>query len=114
MIGFIFLVSSRRRHTRCALVTRVQTCALPISVPDSFAPFAPEKLTDYEIGVKADLFDRHVRNNLAVFYSDYRNMQRTLQVATPAGPNPSANFTTNAKKAHIFGIENEQNGRAHV
>src|SRR3546814_20071585 len=27
----IFFFSSRRRHTRCALVTRVQTCALPIS-----------------------------------------------------------------------------------
>src|SRR3546814_1666086 len=27
-----FFFSSRRRHTRCALVTRVQTCALPISV----------------------------------------------------------------------------------
>src|SRR3546814_10596314 len=27
--------SSRRRHTRCALVTGVQTCALPIS-PDEF------------------------------------------------------------------------------
>src|SRR3546814_10764622 len=28
MCGFFF--SSRRRHTRCALVTGVQTCALPI------------------------------------------------------------------------------------
>src|SRR3546814_4580367 len=27
----LFFVSSRRRHTRCALVTGVQTCALPIS-----------------------------------------------------------------------------------
>src|SRR3546814_4298794 len=27
----VFLFSSRRRHTRCALVTGVQTCALPIS-----------------------------------------------------------------------------------
>src|SRR3546814_4177995 len=26
----LFFVSSRRRHTRCALVTGVQTCALPI------------------------------------------------------------------------------------
>src|SRR3546814_8370160 len=26
-----FLFSSRRRHTRCALVTGVQTCVLPIS-----------------------------------------------------------------------------------
>src|SRR3546814_2047845 len=29
LINFFF--SSRRRHTRCALVTGVQTCALPIS-----------------------------------------------------------------------------------
>src|SRR3546814_1841758 len=30
MLTCIFLFSSRRRHTRCALVTGVQTCALPI------------------------------------------------------------------------------------
>src|SRR3546814_9334027 len=30
MLSFFF--SSRRRHTRCALVTGVQTCALPISL----------------------------------------------------------------------------------
>src|SRR3546814_10347235 len=29
--GLLFFFSSRRRHTRCALVTGVQTCALPIS-----------------------------------------------------------------------------------
>src|SRR3546814_7917643 len=34
-----FVFSSRRRHTRCALVTGVQTCALPISAfafPDTY------------------------------------------------------------------------------
>src|SRR3546814_16658403 len=31
MYVIIFFFSSRRRHTRCALVTGVQTCALPIS-----------------------------------------------------------------------------------
>src|SRR3546814_15129551 len=30
-IFVVFFFSSRRRHTRCALVTGVQTCALPIS-----------------------------------------------------------------------------------
>src|SRR3546814_4097719 len=30
---FVFFFSSRRRHTRCALVTGVQTCALPICPP---------------------------------------------------------------------------------
>src|SRR3546814_8822571 len=30
MCVLFFFFSSRRRHTRCALVTGVQTCALPI------------------------------------------------------------------------------------
>src|SRR3546814_9508651 len=30
MIRYCIFFSSRRRHTRCALVTGVQTCALPI------------------------------------------------------------------------------------
>src|SRR3546814_2702457 len=34
MLVFFFF-SSRRRHTRCALVTGVQTCALPISAKNS-------------------------------------------------------------------------------
>src|SRR3546814_2363342 len=35
VLCIFFFFSSRRRHTRCALVTGVQTCALPISVPRS-------------------------------------------------------------------------------
>src|SRR3546814_9704524 len=38
----MFFFSSRRRHTRCALVTGVQTCALPIS---SLPTYTPNKLT---------------------------------------------------------------------
>src|SRR3546814_49984 len=30
IVGCVLFLSSRRRHTRCALVTGVQTCALPI------------------------------------------------------------------------------------
>src|SRR3546814_7344938 len=33
MLLVFFFLRSRRRHTRCALVTGVQTCALPISHP---------------------------------------------------------------------------------
>src|SRR3546814_4404345 len=36
MVLFVFFFSSRRRHTRCALVTGVQTCALPISNRTAF------------------------------------------------------------------------------
>src|SRR3546814_6887105 len=47
--AFLFFFSSRRRHTRCALVTGVQTCALPISkVYDQRYPAAgtPNALVD--------------------------------------------------------------------
>src|SRR3546814_9842513 len=39
--GFTFFFSSRRRHTRCALVTGVQTCALPIWVVTAPAEIMP-------------------------------------------------------------------------
>src|SRR3546814_10570394 len=41
MVFYGFFFSSRRRHTRCALVTGVQTCALPISKRMS-APLGPD------------------------------------------------------------------------
>src|SRR3546814_10412692 len=43
-----FFCSSRRRHTRCALVTGVQTCALPISasVSDPARRGAPSRLAE--------------------------------------------------------------------
>src|SRR3546814_2123261 len=37
LLFVVLFFSSRRRHTRCALVTGVQTCALPIS-PDTTRP----------------------------------------------------------------------------
>src|SRR3546814_8697677 len=47
---FFFFFSSRRRHTICALVTGVQTCALPIcvnrtGVPNTPLPFTPLPVT---------------------------------------------------------------------
>src|SRR3546814_9021560 len=40
MLILLFFFSSRRRHTRCALVTGVQTCALPIccNMASAFGP----------------------------------------------------------------------------
>src|SRR3546814_7078228 len=37
----LLFFSSRRRHTRCALVTGVQTCALPISVAEDGSAVVP-------------------------------------------------------------------------
>src|SRR3546814_8490700 len=42
-MSLFFFFSSRRRHTRCALVTGVQTCALPISTTPT--PSSPPPAT---------------------------------------------------------------------
>src|SRR3546814_2968560 len=64
--------SSRRRHTRCALVTGVQTCALPISkIPEPYMElgsleFAKRVLADARVAVSpgvgfGDYGDAYVR-----------------------------------------------------
>src|SRR3546814_9207853 len=45
-----FFFSSRRRHTRCSLVTGVQTCALPISL-EHHANVVPWHLLKREKGI---------------------------------------------------------------
>src|SRR3546814_5561202 len=49
---FMFFFSSRRRHTRCALVTGVQTCALPILLGELLGP------EQREVEVRATVVDR--------------------------------------------------------
>src|SRR3546814_10600425 len=55
----LFFFSSRRRHTSCALVTGVQTCALPI-----FARPGDDQ-TRLE-GEDADILDYFAKHGLAV------------------------------------------------
>ncbi|HVN44432.1 MAG TPA: TonB-dependent receptor [Steroidobacteraceae bacterium] len=70
-------------------------------------PFGPEKVTSYELGVKTDLFDRHVRFNTAAFYNDFTDAQIVL-LSCPqyGGPGPCA-LPQNAGDAHVWGVETE-------
>ena len=72
--------------------------------------FGPEKLTAYELGFKSDLFDRHVRLNIATFLSKYKDIQLSLSNCTalvgPAFGTPCAALT-NAGDADIKGVEVE-------
>jgi iron complex outermembrane receptor protein len=47
--------------------------------PSQFVAVAGESMTSFEVGEKSDLFDRKVRANLAIFYSDYK--QRIIPAA---------------------------------
>ena len=63
----------------------------------------PEKLTNYEVGLKADFWDNKVRFNLAGYYSKYNDIQRTS--FDPA--NFPATILRNAAKATVKGFELE-------
>ncbi|KRB86749.1 hypothetical protein ASE00_08715 [Sphingomonas sp. Root710] len=67
------------------------------------APFAPEKVTNYEIGLKSMLFDRKVMFNVAAFLMDYSDLQVTTIFALPSGI--PAVRVINAAKARIKGVE---------
>jgi iron complex outermembrane receptor protein len=69
------------------------------------SPFSPavepETLDAYELGLKADLFDRSLRINLAAYHYDYENIQ--LTALTPEG----AIVLLNAAAANIDGADAE-------
>ena len=77
--------------------------------PESFNPFRPETVTDYEVGVKSDLFDRRLRINAAAFHSDYKDVQRSARILATNGTVVS--LLTNAAKAKINGAELEVTAR---
>ena len=73
--------------------------------PEGNKPFDPEIVDTYEIGFKSEWLDNGLRINGAYFYSDYEDMQVTVQRATS-----NDNFVArvvNAGKAEIQGIELE-------
>jgi iron complex outermembrane receptor protein len=72
---------------------------------DSFAAFAPETVTDYEVGTKLDLLGRRLRINAAIFQANYSDIQRTIVQAAPGGAIVS--LVTNAARARIRGGELE-------
>src|SRR3546814_3966591 len=67
---YFFFCSSRRRHTRCALVTGVQTCALPISRQYAYDRLNQLRLFRNKIAHHYAIFDKAPRaefsNALAV------------------------------------------------
>jgi len=76
-----------------------------------FMKFEPEEVDTWELGWKANLFDRRVSTNIAFFYSDYTDIQIPGSVGVDTdGDGVSDTFagvTTNAGEATIKGVEFE-------
>jgi len=69
-------------------------------------PFDPEKATNFEVGIKSDLFDRRARLNVTGFFTDYKDLQVT-RFFQPVGSGFGEFITENAGKAEIYGLEVE-------
>lgn len=67
--------------------------------------FAPEKVKDAELGLKADLFDRHVRFNTAAFYTKKSNNQAIVNSFVPGIG--VTQYIQNNGKVDIWGLESE-------
>ena len=67
-------------------------------------PFRPEQLTDYELGLKADLLGGALLINGDVFYGNYIDMQRLLPQLVGGTP---TTYVVNAGKARVGGAELE-------
>jgi iron complex outermembrane receptor protein len=72
--------------------------------PAQYAPFRPEKVDDYEIGLKSqfEIADVPVRANIAVFHTKYDDVQRTVALQ---GVTPLATSILNAATAELDGYE---------
>ncbi len=70
----------------------------PSTALSARTPFSPENATNYEVGIKATLFDRKLVFNPAAFWIDYDDLQvrQTIGLDT---------FTSNAGSARIKGAE---------
>jgi iron complex outermembrane receptor protein len=76
----------------------------------SFDPYKPEIATVYEVGMKSELFDRRLRFNWAGYYTDYKDIQRSVTVAGPSSTPTNitiVSIVSNAASAEIYGGEFE-------
>lgn len=81
-----------------------------IGIAQDLGPYNPEQVDTFELGVKTDFFDRHLRFNLAGFYTNYRDLQiaQIYFVNDPVTGLPvQGNTILNAGKAEIKGFEAE-------
>jgi iron complex outermembrane recepter protein len=59
-----------------------QSILVQLTAPN-FQPVKPDKLTNYEIGSKGNLFDNRLTFDMAVYYMKWNDIQQTLGIPVP-------------------------------
>src|SRR3546814_5397974 len=106
MVFFFF--SSRRRHTRCALVTGVQTCALPIS-KETKGEFNGRAMTYY--GRWSYKYEEAARQGAAAVLIVHDTEPAAYGWNVVESSNTGTQYLADSKNG---GAEQTEIGRAHV
>jgi iron complex outermembrane receptor protein len=75
--------------------------AYNITTPTAAGPVNPEKLNDYEIGMKSRFWDGRIQWNTGAYYYDYKNLQVQITDFAHAG----STLLENAADAKAYGLE---------
>jgi len=73
---------------------------------DAGTLYAPETLTNYEIGSKFSFLDGRMTWNSAIYYEDFKNFQLSAPIVYPDG-NHGLGFSNVGGSTKVFGIESE-------
>jgi iron complex outermembrane receptor protein len=71
------------------------------------AAYGPEMLYSYEVGSKADLWNKQARVAVSAFYYDYRNQQVFINQPSSTSDAPNLQLLQNIPNSTIFGVESE-------
>ena len=75
--------------------------------PTALGPFDEETVDALEAGFKTDWLDGRLRANVALFWNEYDDLQRTIIRFLPGEANPQETVTANAASTTIRGVEIE-------
>lgn len=70
-------------------------------------PVRPERVANYEAGLRSEWFDHRLRVNITGFYMNYRGIQALSTNIDPLDPNKFSNRFFNLDKVRIYGSEME-------
>src|SRR3546814_3400171 len=104
-MSWFFFFSSRRRHTRCALGTGVQTCALPIFVPQAETLFDGSRIVAGSHTISLPLYSVRTRPRAAVRDADSGCIRTALRANRFPGQKLHRSYYRVAGKCEVEGAE---------
>lgn len=100
----IMLYATTRTGNRAGGLQEAGAGTTPAAANTAFTPFRPEEVTDYELGVKSELFGRRLRVNVDYYHDKIDGGLRQVPIPVP-GTTLTASSVQNAAAITVNGVE---------